>query len=468
MKIKTRFAPSPSGSLHLGGARTAIFNWLFSRHHDGEFVLRIEDTDQTRSTEESLNEILESMKWLGLDWDQVPIKQSERLEIYKDYANKLLESGNAYKCYVTPEVLEEKRKQAQEKNEFFQYKREWANENAGPDRPFAIRLLTPDNGTIEVTDLLRGKVSFDAKEIDDFVILRMDGSPTYNLAVAVDDASMEITHILRGDDHLINTPKQILINEALGFMNPEFAHVSMILGSDKTKLSKRHGATSVAAYKDMGYLPEAMINYLARLGWSYGDQEIFSKDELIEKFTLDNVGKSAAVFNPEKLQWLNSHYIKEKQANELAKLIIPILKQRGYSVELNDKLIMIIEQLKERSKTLNDFVEQSGYFFSDEMEFDEKAKNKFLTEENAPIFEALINNLSDLQKFNHDNLHKVFEEIMNETNLKLGKIAQPARVALTGGTVSPGIFEVIEILGKETVLKRLKKSLEIISKKDGN
>lgn len=466
MKIRTRFAPSPTGSLHLGGARTAIFNWLFARHHDGEFVLRIEDTDQTRSTEESLNEILESMKWLGLDWDQAPIKQSERLEIYKDYANKLLESGNAYKCYVTPGVLEEKRKQAQEKNEFFQYKREWANENAGPDKHFAIRLLTPDNGTIEVTDLLRGKVSFDAKEIDDFVILRMDGSPTYNLAVAVDDASMDITHILRGDDHLINTPKQILINEALGFINPEFAHVSMILGSDKAKLSKRHGASSLVAYKEMGYLPEAMINYLARLGWSYGDQEIFSKGELIEKFTIDNVGKSAAVFNPEKLQWLNSHYIKEKPANEIAELIIPILKQRGYSVELNEKLIMIIEQLKERSKTLNDFVEQSGYFFSDEIEFDEKAKNKFLKEENALIFEALINNLTDLQTFNHDNLHKVFEEIMNETNLKLGKIAQPARVALTGGTVSPGIFEVIEILGNETVLKRLKKALEIISKKD--
>ena len=331
MSVKTRFAPSPTGSLHLGGARTAIFNWLFARHHGGEFVLRIEDTDQARSTEDSLNEIYDSMKWLGLDWDGTPIKQSERLELYKEYANKMLDSGKAYKCYVTPEELAEKRKEAQEKGEFFQYKREWANENAGPDKPYSIRILTPDTGEIEVHDILRGKISFNAKEIDDFVILRMDGFSTYNFAVVIDDALMELTHIIRGDDHLINTPKQRLIYDALGLNIPKFAHVSMIHGADKTKLSKRHGATSVEAYRNDGYLPEAMINYLTRLGWSHGDEEIFSKEELIEKFTLDNVGKSPAVFNPEKLQWLNAHYIKEKPAKEIAQLILPLMNKNGFN-----------------------------------------------------------------------------------------------------------------------------------------
>jgi len=388
MSVKTRFAPSPTGSLHLGGARTAIFNWLFARHHGGEFVLRIEDTDQARSTEDSINEIYDSMKWLGLDWDGTPIKQSERLELYKEYANKMLDSGKAYKCYVTPDELAEKRKEAQEKGEYFQYKREWANENAGPGKPYSIRILTPDTGEIEVHDILRGKISFNAKEIDDFVILRMDGFSTYNFAVVIDDALMELTHIIRGDDHLINTPKQKLIYDALGLNIPKFAHVSMIHGADKTKLSKRHGATSVEAYRDDGYLPEAMINYLTRLGWSYGDEEIFSKEELIEKFTLDNVGKSPAVFNPEKLQWLNAHYIKEKPAKEIARLILPRMNKNGFNAEYDNKLLMIIEQLRERSKTLNDFVSQSSYFYNEVTEYEEKAKNKFLTEDTKPILKA--------------------------------------------------------------------------------
>ncbi len=462
MSVKTRFAPSPTGSLHLGGARTAIFNWLFARHHGGEFVLRIEDTDQARSTEDSLNEIYDSMKWLGLDWDGTPIKQSERLEIYKEYANKMLGSGKAYKCYVTPEELAEKRKEAQEKGEFFQYKREWANENAGPDKPYSIRILTPDTGEIEVHDILRGKISFNAKEIDDFVILRMDGFSTYNFAVVIDDALMELTHIIRGDDHLINTPKQRLIYDALGLNIPKFAHVSMIHGADKTKLSKRHGATSVEAYRDDGYLPEAMINYLTRLGWSYGDEEIFSKEELIEKFTLDNVGKSPAVFNPEKLQWLNAHYIKEKPAKEIAQLILPLMNKNGFNAEYDNKLLMIIEQLRERSKTLNDFVSQSSYFYNEVTEYEEKAKNKFLTEDTKPILKALMEKLGSVENFTYDNIQKALEEVVVELDLKFGKIAQPMRVALTGGTVSPGIGEVIEILGKEKVISRIQKAIDFI------
>ncbi len=462
MSVKTRFAPSPTGSLHLGGARTAIFNWLFARHHGGEFVLRIEDTDQARSTEDSLNEIYDSMKWLGLDWDGTPIKQSERLELYKEYANKMLDSGKAYKCYVTPDELAEKRKEAQEKGEFFQYKREWANENAGPDKPYSIRILTPDTGEIEVHDILRGKISFNAKEIDDFVILRMDGFSTYNFAVVIDDALMELTHIIRGDDHLINTPKQRLVYDALGLNIPKFAHVSMIHGADKTKLSKRHGAISVEAYRDDGYLPEAMINYLTRLGWSYGDEEIFSKEELIEKFTLDNVGKSPAVFNPEKLQWLNAHYIKEKPAKEIAQLILPLMNKNGFNAEYDNKLLMIIEQLRERSKTLNDFVSQSSYFYNEVTEYEEKAKNKFLTEDTKPILKALMEKLGSVENFTYDNIQKALEEVVVELDLKFGKIAQPMRVALTGGTVSPGIGEVIEILGKEKVISRIQKAIDFI------
>ncbi len=462
MSVKTRFAPSPTGSLHLGGARTAIFNWLFARHHGGEFVLRIEDTDQARSTEDSLNEIYDSMKWLGLDWDGTPIKQSERLELYKEYANKMLDSGKAYKCYVTPDELAEKRKEAQEKGEYFQYKREWANKNAGPDKPYSIRILTPDTGEIEVHDILRGKISFNAKEIDDFVILRMDGFSTYNFAVVIDDALMELTHIIRGDDHLINTPKQRLIYDALGLNIPKFAHVSMIHGADKTKLSKRHGATSVEAYRDDGYLPEAMINYLTRLGWSYGDEEIFSKEELIEKFTLDNVGKSPAVFNPEKLQWLNAHYIKEKPAKEIARLILPLMNKNGFNAEYDNKLLMIIEQLRERSKTLNDFVSQSSYFYNEVTEYEEKAKNKFLTEDTKPILKALMEKLGSVENFTYDNIQKALEEVVVELDLKFGKIAQPMRVALTGGTVSPGIGEVIEILGKEKVISRIQKAIDFI------
>jgi len=462
MSVRTRFAPSPTGSLHLGGARTAIFNWLFARHHGGEFVLRIEDTDQVRSTEDSLQEIYDSMKWLGLDWDNAPIKQSERLDLYKDYANKMLDSGKAYKCYVTPEELAERRKEAREKGEFFQYKREWANKNAGPDKPYSLRILTPDTGEIEVNDILRGKIGFDAKEIEDFVILRMDGFATYNFAVVIDDAIMELSHIIRGDDHLINTPRQLLIYEALGLNIPLFAHVSMIHGADKTKLSKRHGATSVRAYREDGYLPEAMINYLTRLGWSYGDQEIFSKEELIDKFTLDNVGKSPAIFNLEKLQWLNAHYIKEKPANELAELILPLMNEKGFNAENNNKLLMIIKQLRERSKTLNDFVSRSFYFYTDDFKYEEKAKNKFLIEDSIPIFKAIIDKLTLIVNFDHDHIQKALEQVVEELGLKFGEIAQPMRVALTGGTASPGIGEVVEILGKEKVLKRLQKAIELI------
>ena len=468
MTVRTRFAPSPTGSLHIGGARTAIFNWLFARHAGGEFILRIEDTDRTRSTEESIQEITQAMEWLGLDWDEGPFRQSDRLDIYQKLANELLESGKAYKCYVTPEELGEKRKEAQNRGEVLRYKREWAKVNEGVDNPYAIRLQTPDEGTIEVQDLLRGTVTFDAKEVDDFIILKRDGFPTYNFAVVVDDATMKITHVIRGDDHLINTPRQVLIYNALSYEIPKIAHVSMILGSDNKRLSKRHGATSVVAYKDRGYLPEAIINFLSRLGWSYGDQEIFSKTELIEKFTLDNVGKSAAVFNEEKLDWLNGWYIRNKPPQEIAQLVIPILKEKGLEVELDEKLIKIIKELSQRAKTLLDITNTINYFYTEEIEYEEKAKNKFLKVENKPVLQDLVDKLSNLSNFNMDETHKVFDRVMEERELKLGKIAQPVRVALTGGTVSPGIFEVMDILGKDEVLKRLNAAIYVIPNEESS
>jgi glutamyl-tRNA synthetase len=366
---------------------------------------------------------------------------------------------------VTPEELDEKRKEAQGRGEVFRYNRKWAGENAGPDKPYAIRLLTLDEGTIEVDDLLRGKISFDASEVDDFVILKMDGYPTYHFAVVVDDSAMDITHVIRGDDHLINTPRQALIYKALSYEVPQMAHVSMIMGPDNKRLSKRHGATSVTAYRDRGYLPEALVNYLTRLGWSHGDQEIFSMDELVEKFTLDNVGKSAAVFNPEKLEWLNSWYIRNKPPEEIAGLVIPLLHKRGIEAELDEKLVKIVKELAQRAKTLNDIAESIDYFYTDEITFEEKADNKFLTTEILPVIQDITLRLTSLNDFTIDNMKAEFDTVMEESGLKLGKIAQPIRVALTGGTVSPGIFEVMDILGKEEVLKRLEKAVSHIAAK---
>ena len=463
MKIVTRFAPSPTGVLHLGGARTAIFNWLFARKNQGKFILRIEDTDQQRSSRESEQQILESLEWLGLNWDETPARQSERTGIYREYANRLIEEGKAYRCYMSSGDLQKKREEAEKNGQYFRYKREWSQLGASPEKPYAVRLSTPSSGDVIVEDIVRGKVKFDSKEIDDFVILKTDGFPTYNFAVAVDDYEMGISHVIRGDDHLTNTSKQVLIYDSLGLKMPLFAHVSMILGQDKAKLSKRHGATSVRDYKDNGYLPEAVLNYLVRLGWSHGDQEIFTREELVSKFNLENVGKSPSVFNPQKFQWLNSWYIKNSPVERIADQLTPLLKQKGYNTENSLNLFKIIEQLRERAETLNDIVEQSYYFFTDEIDYEEKAAEKFLTSDNADVFKKVREHLSSIEDFSHDCIHGAFGNVMNETGLKLGKIAQPVRVALTGGTKSPGIFDVIEILGKERTLLRLDRAINLCS-----
>ena len=458
--IKVRFAPSPTGFLHIGGVRTALFNWLFARHHGGKFILRIEDTDLSRSTEESIQEILESMRWLGLDWDEGPFRQTERQEIYTKKIMHLLSTGKAYHCYCTPEELDQKRNDAQKAGLKPKYDGTCRKRTDTPKKPYVVRFKAPQEGSVVVEDMLRGKVIFDIAELDDLIIQRTDGTPTYNFVVVVDDSEMGITHVIRGDDHLSNTPRQCLLYDALDFKRPRFSHISMILGQDKTRLSKRHGATSALAYRDMGYMPDAMINYLARLGWSHGDQEIFSREEMIEHFSFESVHTSAAVFDADKLSWLNEHYIKSTPTQELAKHLEPHLvkaevlqKDHGLSWQ---EIARVVPCLNERSKTLLEMAEKSTFFFKQQVEFDEKARNKFLTDEAKPLIKKIITKLSELDDYSVQNIESLFKKVVEEEGMKLGKLAQPVRVALTGATVSPGIYDVILLLGKEETLKRLK------------
>ena len=458
--VKVRFAPSPTGFLHIGGVRTALFNWLYAKNHGGKFVLRIEDTDLSRSTEESIEEILESMRWLGLDWDEGPFRQTERQGIYSQKVGQLLSAGKAYHCYCTPEELDRKRSEAQKAGNKPKYDGTCRERPDLPEgAPSVIRFKAPIEGTVVVEDLLRGKVVFDIAELDDVIIQRTDGTPTYNFVVVVDDSEMGITHVIRGDDHLSNTPRQCLLYDALDFKRPQFSHISMILGQDKSRLSKRHGATSALAYRDMGYLPDAMINYLARLGWSHGDQEIFSRDELIKYFSFDSVNTSAAIFDADKLSWVNEQYIQSTPPEELAQHLEPHLVKTGVLSGDHDlspqEIAKVIPCLNQRAKTLVEMAEKSAFFFKKEVEFDEKARNKFLTEDARPLLEKVIAGFSTLDNFSAENIETLFKKIVEEEGMKLGKLAQPVRVALTGTTVSPGIYDVILLLGKEETLKRL-------------
>jgi len=437
-----------------------LFNWLYAKNHGGKFVLRIEDTDLSRSTEESIEEILESMRWLGLDWDEGPFRQTERQGIYSQKVGQLLSAGKAYHCYCTPEELDRKRSEAQKAGNKPKYDGTCRERPDSPEgAPSVIRFKAPIEGTVVVEDLLRGKVVFDIAELDDVIIQRTDGTPTYNFVVVVDDSEMGITHVIRGDDHLSNTPRQCLLYDALDFKRPQFSHISMILGQDKSRLSKRHGATSALAYRDIGYLPDAMINYLARLGWSHGDQEIFSRDELIKYFSFDSVNTSAAIFDADKLSWVNEQYIQSTPPEELAQHLEPHLVKTGVLSGDHDlspqEIAKVIPCLNQRAKTLVEMAEKSAFFFKKEVEFDEKARNKFLTEDARPLLEKVIAEFSTLDDFSAENIETLFKKIVEEEGMKLGKLAQPVRVALTGTTVSPGIFDVILLLGKEETLKRL-------------
>jgi glutamyl-tRNA synthetase len=470
--VRTRFAPSPTGYLHIGGARTALFNYLFARHYGGEFILRIEDTDRERSTPQAINAILEAMKWLQLDYDEGPFYQTERYPLYKEKIKELLTKGKAYPCTCTPEELDAKRQLAQKEKRKPAYDGTCRPSDGTipplpTDRPYTVRFRSSREGSTIVKDVIKGDVVFDNRQLDDLIIARSDGTPTYNFCVVVDDVDMAITHIIRGDDHLSNTPRQIQLYHALGHEPPQFAHVPLILGTDKARLSKRHGATSVTAYRDMGYFPEAVVNYLVRLAWSYGDQEIFSRDELIEKFTLDNVGKSAGVFNPEIFLWVNFHYLKSRPLSQLAEESIPYLQAKGYTVPQDRKwLEQMVATLRERARTLTELVDSAHYYLSDEIIFDEKAAKKFLTKEAADPIEDLIRKLSALEEFSAASVERAFTATLHEKALPMGKLAQPVRVALTGSTVSPGIHDVIAVLGKERTIQRLRKALEFIRQLD--
>ncbi len=463
IKPRLRFAPSPTGHLHIGGARTALYNWLIARKTGGIFVLRVEDTDRERSTQEYVDSIMQAMTWLGLNWDEGPFFQTQRLDIYREHKDKLLSEGKAYRCYCTAEELEENRKKAMAAGQKPKYNgkcrklsaADWEKET----RPYCIRFKSPETGSTLVEDLIRGKIEFQNTEMDDLIIWRTDGTPTYNFSVVVDDVTMNITHVIRGDDHLNNTPRQILLYQAFNYPTPIFAHVPMILGADKTRLSKRHGATSVIAYRDMGYLPEALLNYLARLGWACGDKEIIPLKEMIQLFDIEAVGKSPGVFNPEKLLWLNGIYIRESKPEDLLPEVKRIFGLRGIEIKDDKKLLKAIKASQEKEKTLGDMANLVQFVFVDEITPDE-ASQKILNQPESKVrLQKLKEALQTLDVFEHDALKALFEKVLADLGIKLKELAQPTRAALVGKTISPGIYDMLELLGKEKSLERLQKFL---------
>jgi glutamyl-tRNA synthetase len=461
--IRTRFAPSPTGNLHIGGARTALFNWLFARHHNGSFILRIEDTDRERSKDEYTRDILDGLAWLGITHDGPLTFQSQRMELYKENAYRLLDGGYAYKCYCPQDVLDEKRKKAMAEGRKPSYDRTCRDcVQEYPDRPFVIRFKTPLTGTITFDDMVRGQISFQAEELDDLIIFRSDDTPTYNFTVVVDDALMGLTHVIRGDDHINNTPRQILMYAALGFEAPRFGHVPLIHGKDRARLSKRHGAASLLEYREDGFLAEAVMNYLARLGWAHGDQEIFSARELIEKFDIGSVGKSPAIFDMDKLVWLNGHYIKTIAEDDIAGRLIPFIKKMGYTAGDRDRLLKIVAIMKERAKTLKEMARMAEFFFKEDVEYEAKAKEKYLTPVAKPLLARFLREFSQLPGLGEPEQRALVEGIAADLGKKVVEIIQPIRVALSGREVTPGIFEVIEILGRDAVEKRIKRAISSI------
>jgi glutamyl-tRNA synthetase len=457
--VRVRFAPSPTGHLHVGGARTALFNWLFARHHGGQFILRIEDTDRSRSTDENIASIVEALEWLGLDWDEGPptpgYRQTERLAIYGEQAARLLGAGRAYYCDCSPETLDCARAEAQARSETFRYSGRCRDRvlSAG-----ALRLRIPEHGTTVVDDRIHGSVTFDHRQLDDWILVRTDGTPTYNFCVVVDDVTMRISHVIRGNDHLSNTPKQILCYDALGYDLPVFAHVPMILGPDKSRLSKRHGATSVQTFRDAGVPPEAMVNYLARLGWSHGDQEIFSRSELVALFDIKDVGASGAVFDVTKLEWLSQQYLKGMRGEVLAVRLQPLLAERGIEVAPDGRLARIADSLKERAKTLVELAEQARFYFEAPGDYEAKASAKLLTADGAQRLAQLAQRLQGLADFTPAAIEAAMRELASELGLKLVDLAQLARLAVTGRSASPPIFEVLALVGRDEVLDRLRRA----------
>jgi glutamyl-tRNA synthetase len=461
--IRVRFAPSPTGYLHVGGARTALFNWLLAKKSGGTFILRIEDTDVERSTKESVEAILQGMEWLGLEWDEGPFYQSDCFPLYKEHVQRLLDEGQAYKCYCSSEELDAKRELAMKEGRKPKYDGTCRERADQPDAPHVVRFRSPQGHEVAFDDLIKGRIAFPAEELDDLIIQRTDGTPTYNFCVVIDDASMNITTVIRGDDHVNNTPRQIQLYQALGFPVPQFAHVPMILGSDKARLSKRHGATSVIAYRDMGYLPEALMNYLVRLGWSHGDDEIFSREEMIQKFDINNVGRSASVFNTEKLLWLNAHYIKNGDPERLADLLLPHLSSRGVSTLHGPDLVSVVKTLQERAQTLEEMAERALFYYNAPETYDDAALAKFDKSHLTAVYGVVADRLASACVTTAAELDALFKEICTDNGWKMPQVGQPTRIALSGGTQAPGIGEIIVVLGIEEAVRRIRKAQESVA-----
>ena len=463
--MRTRFAPSPTGFLHVGGARTALYSWAFARQSKGVFILRAEDTDLERSTQASVDAILESMAWLGLDWDEGPFFQMQRLERYKAVADALITGGHAYPCWATKEDLDSMREAQRAKGLKPRYDGRWRPERARAaglvapaDRAPVIRFRTPDAGEVGWDDLVKGPITFPNAELDDLVILRADGVPTYNFGVVVDDLDMEITHVIRGDDHVNNTPRQIHIFHAMGKALPRFGHVPMILGPDGERLSKRHGAVSVTQYRDEGFLPEALLNYLARLGWSHGNEEVFSMQQFVEWFDLEHASRSAAQFDPEKLLWLNQHYIKQAGNERLAGLVAPLLAQMGFDPSRGPSLTPVVGLLKDRATSIVHLAEAATLFYGDG-EPEPALLAQHLTEAVLPAMRMLVAKLNALENWDKAGISAAIKAVLAGSGLKMPQLAMPVRVLVAGRAQTPSIDAVLELLGRETVLAHLARHL---------
>jgi glutamyl-tRNA synthetase len=464
MTVRTRFAPSPTGFLHIGGLRTALFCWLYARRHGGVFVLRIEDTDLERSTPEAIQQILDGMEWAGLVHDEGPFFQTRRFDRYREVIDELLASGHAYRCYSSKEELDQMRAEQLARGEKPRYDGRWRDRHDAPDGvPSVVRFKNPQAGEVVVEDVVHGRVVFQNSELDDLIIARSDGTPTYNFCVVVDDMDMEITHVIRGDDHLNNTPRQQNMLLALGRKPPVYAHLPMILGADGAKLSKRHGAVSVLQYRDEGFLPEAVLNYLARLGWSHGDQEVFTIDEMVRLFDIADVNKSASAFNFEKLTWLNQQHLMHLPPGRVVPLLRWQFERLGISANHDGQLEQIVLSQRERAKTVAEMAANSRFFFTAPTSYDEKAVRKHVTAEIPALLGALIDQLDALSEWSAPRIHALIDALALSRGLALGKLAQPVRLAVCGGTISPPIDATLAILGKVESLARLRRAVSIWS-----
>ena len=463
MSVRTRFAPSPTGYLHIGGARTALFCYLFARQHGGEFILRVEDTDRERSTDESVQAILDGMNWLGLDYDEGPFYQTQRFDRYREVVAQLLESGHAYHCYCSKEELDAMREEAMANKQKPRYNGYWRDRTDTPPEGVdpVVRFRNPLDGDVVIKDAVKGDIVVSNTELDDLIIMRSDGTPTYNLTVVVDDMDMRISHVIRGDDHVNNTPRQINILEALGAELPVYAHLPMILGEDGKRLSKRHGAVSVMQYQQDGYQPEALLNYLVRLGWSHQDQELFSMEEMTSLFSLEAVNRSGSVFDNKKLDWVSQHYLQNTPQAELATALEPYVRASGVALIDTPALGEVADLLRDRSKTLVEMASSAGYFYQAPTEYDAKASNKQFKQATAPILQAVSDAFSALDTWQAEQIQAAMDATVEKLEIGYGKMGQPLRLAVTGGTASPAMERTLELIGKAAVLERIKAAISV-------